>query len=132
MGQGDVVFHGEYPDDDDGKEGHDGGELIPKVEERSAYMEDNAARYAGHGIDFFSEDERHLVDEHVAHHTARGTSDTPHDDGHPERLSADERLLNAGNSEQAETESVEDEPGVVKPHKVFFEDYDNDECNART
>lgn len=84
----------------------------------------DAAEYAGQGIDFSSENEGHLVHEHVAEDAARRAGDGAHDDGCPEGIGrgGGERFFDTGDCEHGEAYGVEGEPGVVLVYEVFAEE----------
>ena len=121
MGQADVVFHGQHPHHDHADEAGNDGYLDAQAAPHAELI-DQSADDAGNGVDFFSEDERHLVDEHIAHHSTGSSRNASHHDGHPEGLPHEERLLYAGNGEQGQSESVENEPRVIESHQPFAED----------
>ena len=121
MGQADVIFHGENAHNDYREEADYDGDLDVEIAPKADLIDD-AADDAGHGVDFLAEDKRDFIDEHVTHHATGGSGNAAHDDGHPERLAHEERLLNAGNGEQGEAEGVEDKPGVVEAYETATED----------
>ena len=81
-----------------------------------AYKVEKTADDTGQCIDFLAEDEWHLVDEHIAEHTAARTGEGAHDDGGPEGEARRDGLLNARHGEQGQTDGVEEKPRVVLAH----------------
>lgn len=72
-----------------------------------------AAHDGGHGIDVFLENHRLDACQRVAYYTASNACYAAHHDSYPHRLTAVERLLQAGNGEKCQAEGVKEEPGSV-------------------
>ena len=85
---------------------------------------DDATGYAGHGIDFLAEDERHLVDEDVTDDTTRSPRDAAHDDGRPPGKAQLERLLNTDDVEKSQTDGVEKEDCSGKPVDLLMKTHE--------
>ena len=129
-GQRDVVLHSENPYRDDKGENRTYGESHIHAEEGQKPIEQPAGD-ARHSIDFLAEDDRHLVEQHVAYNTASRTCDAAHSYRHPEGEAAIERLLYAGDGERSEAEGVEEKPRIVKlAQRTGENDYERlgDEC----
>ena len=91
---------------------------------------DHPASGAGQGIDVLSENQRHLVDQHVAEYSSCRTCYASHYDVHPHRVSGHQAFLDSHNREKAQTNGVEDEEGVVQTDKVLPE-YDDEKKGYR-
>ena len=94
-----------------------------RCSKQRAQCEHKAANDAGHGIYLLAENERHLVDEHVAYHTAGSTGHRTHDYSHPNGQSAVNGLLYAHNGEQRKANGIKDEERAVHPYEVLAEYY---------
>lgn len=125
FGERDVIAHGEETHEADEDEGDERGEPGVGTRDHQEPIEQTTGD-AGHGIDFFLEDERFLVEQDVADDTACGARDAPHDDGHPEGMAAVDGLLKTGYGEEGKAEGVEHEPGVVETFQRTGEDDDED------
>jgi hypothetical protein len=99
MRQTDVVFHGQHPDNDHTQETGNNRYLNAQIAPDAKLIYDTA-NDTGYGVNLLAENEWHLIDEHITHHTAGSTRYATHHDCHPERLAHEERLLNAGYGEQ--------------------------------
>lgn len=131
MRQTDVVFHGQHPDNDHTQETGNNRYLNAQIAPDAKLIYDTA-NDTGYSVNLLAENEWHLIDEHITHHTAGSTRYATHHDCHPERLAHEERLLYAGYGEQGEAESIEDEPRVIESNQPFAEDDGDDERKGCT
>ena len=89
-------------------------------------------QYTGHRVDFLMEDDRLVIQQHVADDTTRRTRDAAHDDGHPERLSEREALLDTGDGEQCQAKRIEHEPCILQGLHPLAEKDDRQQRHSRT
>ena len=127
-GQSPAVLHGQHTDGDGHGARQDGTAFGCPAEAMKATDIDKASGQATGGIDFLAEDEGHLVDEDVAQHTAAGTRDDAQADGSPGGHTEAQGFLDADDIEERETDTVEEEPGVVLAHQPLAESDDPDEA----
>ena len=129
--QGDVITHCYEADYADGEEGEDDRQGQRQSEGEEHPVEQSAC-HTGHGIDLLVEDDRHVVQQHVADDAARHTGDAAHDDGHPEGMSEGDGLLDAGDGEECQSERVEDKPGIAQPPDPLARQNDKQQGERRT
>ena len=90
-----MVFHGEQADDADGEEG--GNHCNIEAQAQIAECPVNqTAQHTSHRIDFLAEDNRFLVEKHIADDSSKGARDTSHNDSYPEWETTIEGLLDSG------------------------------------
>lgn len=114
------VMNCEDADQDHGKErqnvrdGHCAAEGAQDVVEHTAH-------YAGDCIDILAENQRHLIDEHVAEHTAGRARDASHKDIHPIGESGRHTLFQPHYGEQSESDCIENEERCVEIDHLLAE-----------
>ena len=113
-----MVAYGKETNDAGGDKTDDGRDAHGQSHFDAAPI-DNTAQYTGHGIDFLVEDDRFVVEQHVADDTTRRTGNTAHDDSHPEGLAEGQALLYACNGEERQAQRVEDEPRILQRFHPF-------------
>lgn len=82
--------------------------------------------------DKVTEYERYLIDKHIAYHTARGSGDATHDNGHPERIAQRQALAHAHHRKQCQTDGVEYKECIVQMDKVLSEEDNPQQCQSGT
>ena len=83
-------------------------------------------------IDLLMEDDRFVVEQHIADDPTGRTRDTSHDNRHPIRLSEEDTLLDTRDGEECQSEGVEDEPCVFQWFHPFSEEGHRQQCDSRT
>ena len=78
------------------------------------------------GINIFSENQRNLVNQDIADHTAESPRNRPHHNGHPHRESECQRLLDTDHAKQSQPYRIENKESIVQANHIFPE-YDNEE-----
>ena len=118
-----------YYNDGNGREDLEQGRADAGKEQQPI---DHPASGAGQGIDVLSENQRHLVDQHVAEYSSCRTCYASHYDVHPHRVSGHQAFLDSHNREKAQADGVEDEESVLQPHYPPLEndhDYQGQKCD---
>ena len=116
-----MVLHGEDAYCYDKEEGDDNrnGHIATKLYECPISQSADDAR---HSVYLLLEDDRHVVQQHVADDTACRTRYGTHDYSHPEGVTTVKCLLQAGYGEERQAERVEDRKSVVYVLSRLFND----------
>jgi len=86
---------------------------------------DKSPGYAGRGVNVFTEEQRRLIYQDVAQHSAERACYHTHHNRYPHRIARSEGLLYADYHEQGQAEGVEDKQHTVVADQHFPE-YDDD------
>lgn len=113
-----MIAYGEGADGACDNEADRGGKLNAVVDMDNKPI-GKSTENARHGVNLLAEDDRLVVEQHVADYSSCGTCDATHDDCHSIGLTKHDAFLYARYGEEGEAKGVEHEPCVFQRLNIF-------------